>query len=251
MLDSNNNVLASFTYGRGVAPMSMRTNGHDFFFHTDALGSVVALTDINGNIVETYEYEAFGKAVVTDVQGNTHRESTVGNPFMFAGAEFDPETGFYHMGFRYYGPDTGRFIVEDPLGFDGGNFNLYSYVSDAPTQYTDPSGLIYMDNPPGWPKTHSGSPVQMDPAKEAQCYENLFVDIFGGEFTDAGLAGAAGATIGPTAFAVCSAVSTASALQQFSKCLQGAVISGPTGPTTMGPPVGPIPGPVGPVIKPR
>lgn len=137
-LDANNNLLTFFTYGPvGVAPVSMRSSGQDFFFHTDALGSVVALTDINGNIVETYEYEAFGKAVVTDAQGNTHNQSTVGNPFMFAGIEFDSETGLYHMGFRYEGPETGRFLQEDPVA----SINQFAYAGNNPTLLIDPLGL--------------------------------------------------------------------------------------------------------------
>jgi RHS repeat-associated protein len=143
ILDGNNNLLTSFTYGLGVAPISIRSNGQDYFFHTDALGSVVALTDINGNIVETYQYEAFGKALIKDAQGSTHSQSTVSNPFMFAGAEFDPETGLYHMGFRYYGSESGRFLQEDYIP----SIDQYVYAHNNPTLLVDPLGLCPTDNP--------------------------------------------------------------------------------------------------------
>ncbi|MAZ48553.1 MAG: hypothetical protein CME65_08315 [Halobacteriovoraceae bacterium] len=43
---------------------------------------------------------------------------------------------------RYYNPDTGRFLSEDPIGFLGRDFNLYRYVGNRPTRYTDPTGLF-------------------------------------------------------------------------------------------------------------
>jgi uncharacterized protein RhaS with RHS repeats len=48
---------------------------------------------------------------------------------------------------RYYAPNTGRFFQEDPIGFAGGDDNLYQYVFDNPERYTDPLGLY------GWDKS--------------------------------------------------------------------------------------------------
>jgi len=149
ILDGNNNVLAQLTYLPGLsAPLAMivpQTSRTDFmpgtyFFHTDAQGSVIALTDSNGNVVETYEYDAFGRAVIKDAEGNTHSQSTIGNPFMYAGTFYDAETGLCHMGFRDLDPDTGRFLQEDPIGFEGGQINLYVYVADSPMNFVDPTG---------------------------------------------------------------------------------------------------------------
>lgn len=55
--------------------------------------------------------------------------------------EFDAETGLIHMGFRDYDPETGRFLQEDPIGFAGGDVNLYAYVHNNPIRYVDPLGL--------------------------------------------------------------------------------------------------------------
>ena len=58
----------------------------------------------------------------------------------FTGREWDPGTGFYYYRARYYDPKLGRFISEDPIGFQGG-LNFYTYVLNNPTNFTDPSGL--------------------------------------------------------------------------------------------------------------
>jgi RHS repeat-associated protein len=50
--------------------------------------------------------------------------------------------GFYYMRARYYDPQVGRFISEDPIGFDGGDVNLYAYVSNNPINLVDPDGRL-------------------------------------------------------------------------------------------------------------
>jgi RHS repeat-associated protein len=141
---NGDSLLALFTNGPGLAePLIMhKAGGADLYYHADALGSIVALTDNNGNVVETYSYQAFGRPTIKDGSGNAISVSAVGNPFMYAGTEYDPETGFYHMGFRYLDPDTGRWTQEDPIGFGGGEANLYSYVHNSPIRYIDPLGLV-------------------------------------------------------------------------------------------------------------
>jgi len=67
----------------------------------------------------------------------------VPQPFKFVGqygvmAETD---GFYYMRARYYDPEVGRFISEDPMGFDGGDVNLYAYAGNNPVMLVDPLGL--------------------------------------------------------------------------------------------------------------
>jgi RHS repeat-associated protein len=55
-----------------------------------------------------------------------------------------PRNGFYYMRARYYDPSVGRFISEDPIGFDGGDVNLMAYVQNNPVSFADPSGLSYL-----------------------------------------------------------------------------------------------------------
>jgi len=65
-------------------------------------------------------------------------------PFKFVGklGVMAEANGFYYMRARYYDPVVGRFISEDPLGFDGGDVNLYVYGSNNPTLYVDPEGTF-------------------------------------------------------------------------------------------------------------
>jgi RHS repeat-associated protein len=60
--------------------------------------------------------------------------------FRFAGREYDQRTGLYYMRARYYDPQMGRFLSEDPIGIAGG-LNLYAYAEDEPVNQSDPLGL--------------------------------------------------------------------------------------------------------------
>ncbi|HWZ43831.1 MAG TPA: RHS repeat-associated core domain-containing protein, partial [Candidatus Saccharimonadales bacterium] len=62
------------------------------------------------------------------------------NPFQYTGRDFDSETGLRYYRARYYDPVVGRFISEDPTGFDAG-INFYAYVSNRPTGLRDPGGM--------------------------------------------------------------------------------------------------------------
>jgi len=87
--------------------------------------------------VEGYTYDTFGKF---QRFGNA-----VMNTYGFTGREYDAETGLYYYRARYYDPETGRFISKDPIGFAGGDANLYNYVLGDPVNWGDPWGLKYGD----------------------------------------------------------------------------------------------------------
>jgi RHS repeat-associated protein len=100
-------------------------------FLTDAVGSTVALTNSSGSALASYVYEPFGNATLAS--------GSSANPYQYTGRENDG-TGLYYYRARYYAPTLGRFISEDPIGFNGGGANLYAYAGNSPTNLRDPSG---------------------------------------------------------------------------------------------------------------
>ncbi len=86
-----------------------------FYEHYDGLGSVVAISDVNGNVVEKYSYDVFGEATIRDANDDIRTTSAYGNSRMFTGREFDSETGLYYYRARYYNPAIGRFLQADPV----------------------------------------------------------------------------------------------------------------------------------------
>ena len=107
------------------------------YVHTDALGSVVAITDAGGIVIERNEYEPFGydQTGIKDGPGYTGHVS-------------DASTDLSYMQQRYYDPEIGRFLSVDPVGADasaGVNFNRYSYANNNPYRFTDPDGRQYRE----------------------------------------------------------------------------------------------------------
>jgi len=102
------------------------------WFLKDRLGSVKALTNGSGQMIEAFDYSVFG------VPNNP--STTIG----FTGREFDQETGLYYYRARYYEPSLGKFLSSDPLGFDAGDYNLSRYVMNDPLGYVDPTGMVVL-----------------------------------------------------------------------------------------------------------
>ncbi|WP_205981813.1 RHS repeat-associated core domain-containing protein, partial [Pseudomonas viridiflava] len=103
-----------------------------YYFHTDQIGTPLEMTDIDGQIVWQATYKAWGSLVALTV-------NEVEQNLRFQGQYFDEETWLHYNTFRYYDPEVGRFITQDPFGLDGG-FNLYGYCRN-PVAWIDPLGL--------------------------------------------------------------------------------------------------------------
>jgi RHS repeat-associated protein len=123
------------------------------FYYQNTLFSVYALADTSANIVEGYEYDAYGKqtvftapglAGVSSFSGLTNASpggsSQFANPFLFTGRRLDDETNLYYYRARFMDPVQGRFLQRDRLGYADG-MGLYEYVNDRVTHSTDPLGL--------------------------------------------------------------------------------------------------------------
>jgi len=133
--DDSNQLLSRYIHGDGIdSVLSMERGNEVYYYLADHLGSVRQIVDETGNTVNSYQYDSYGRRTVLQEQ--------VSNPFGYTGREYDSESGFYFYRARYYNPQTGRFISEDPIGLAGGDPNLYAYVRNNPTNTVDPSGLF-------------------------------------------------------------------------------------------------------------
>src|SRR5215831_16459594 len=134
-LNSNWSVATTYLNDLGIDNHLRQTNATtgSSYFLTDHLGSTAAFADANGNLVEQISYDSFGN-------GAASGRSRYG----FAGRERDPDTGLLYNRARFYDPQIGRFISEDPLGLAGG-LNAYAYTRNNPLTRKDPSGLYDID----------------------------------------------------------------------------------------------------------
>lgn len=143
--DNGGTQLAAMAYGAAVdEPIFRWAAGYILsYYQQDALGNVTALTDLSGIPVESYRYDAFGKATIFDPYLLVRAVSFFGNPYLFTGREFLPEVDLYLYRNRAYSAEVGRFLQTDPIGFSAGDVNLYRYVDNAPTNHSDPFGLAW------------------------------------------------------------------------------------------------------------
>jgi RHS repeat-associated protein len=129
--DQTGNITAKYTHGPNIdEPLAVQQRTNTYYYHADGLGSITALSNSSGNIVQTYSYDSFGNMTAT---GNIRQ------PYAFTGREYDAETSMYFYRARYYDPKVGRFVTKDPIGFAGG-INVYAYVENNPVRFKDPKG---------------------------------------------------------------------------------------------------------------
>jgi RHS repeat-associated protein len=128
------------------------STGEQAFHHYDARGHCTLLTGSDGNILEQYEYDAFGWPYFYDANGNSigaydsvqnlwEGYSQFGNRFLFTGREWISDLKLYDYRNRMYQPELGRFMQPDPKEFGAGDYNLYRYCHNDPINKSDPTGL--------------------------------------------------------------------------------------------------------------
>ena len=133
--DNAGNISNYYIYGLGLISKITAT-GQRYTYHYDTLGSTVAITDDSDNVTEKYAYDEFGKALGIS--------ETTPNPFRYVGryGVMDEGNGYLFMRARYYDDEAGKFVSKDPLGFGGGDLNVYGYVGGNPMVGIDPEGLM-------------------------------------------------------------------------------------------------------------
>ncbi|NMB76291.1 MAG: RHS repeat-associated core domain-containing protein [Myxococcales bacterium] len=134
-LDSGGQVTSRFIYGTKVnVPEYMRKSSTLYRIITDQLGSVRLVVNAStGAVAQRMDYDEFG--IVTN-------DTNPGfQPFGFAGGLYEPDTKLTRFGARDYDAETGRWVTKDPIGFGGGDANLYGYVVADPINKQDTHGL--------------------------------------------------------------------------------------------------------------
>jgi RHS repeat-associated protein len=135
-LDGNNQIVSRFVYATGAnVPDFMIKGGATYRLIKDHLGSPRLVVDIATNtVIQQMDYDVWGKVI---------QDSNPGfQPFGFAGGLYDRDTGLVRFGARDYDAETGRWTAKDPIGFAGGDTNLYGYVLGDPVNWVDPFGLL-------------------------------------------------------------------------------------------------------------
>lgn len=134
-LDGSGNLVARFVYAdRENVPSYLVKGGQTYRILSDHLGSPRLVVDAaTGEIAQRMDYDEFG---------NVTQDTNPGfQPFGFAGGIYDRDTQLTRFGARDYDAKTGRWTAKDPIGFAGGNTNVYGYVGGKPLSYIDPYGL--------------------------------------------------------------------------------------------------------------
>ena len=145
-VDAAGNLLRSYTHGPGIDDLLTMTvhdgtNATTYAYVKDRMGTVLALVDEAGEIVESYDYDAWGNVLgVFDAIGDPIPMSVIGNRYLFQGRDYSWATGLYHFRARWYDPVTGRWLSKDPIGIAGG-LNLYVAFENNPSSYYDYTGL--------------------------------------------------------------------------------------------------------------
>ena len=133
-LDENQNITQLKVLGMGIkgdigAAVAIEIDNQTYAPLHDLQGTIYALIDRDKNLVESYNFNAFGEE-----SENSHI-----NPWRFSSKRFS--NGLIYFGKRFYDPLLKRFITKDPLGFKDGR-NAYAYVQNSPLNRLDLFGLI-------------------------------------------------------------------------------------------------------------
>jgi len=207
-LDENDHIRKLFIYSdKANVPSHMitytaaGTEDKQYRIVPDLLGSVRLVYDLaTGNEIQRIDY---------DVWGNITSDTNPGfQPFGFAGGLYDQKTKLTRFGARDYDAETARWTAKDPIGFNGGDTNLYGYVLNDPVNFIDPYGEV------AWVAAGAviGAAVNVAATYIAayRAGESVSARQFAAAAVSGAYAGAAGAIAGPLGGSVARALGAAS-----------------------------------------
>lgn len=145
--EEKNGQIIHYIYNEQNQLVGFEHQQSKYFYVRDLLGVIRNVIDINGSIVVTYKYDAWGNHKVYDSSNAENTSSSfIGNinPFRYKGYYYDVETDWYYLQSRYYSPLFSRFInMDHTLYLEPGNvdgINLFAYCANNPIHGVDPSG---------------------------------------------------------------------------------------------------------------
>ena len=106
-------------------PLAVRVNGETYCYHTDRLGTVLAMTDRAGEVAWKADYSAFGKARI--------QVERVSQPLRLLGHYYDAETGLHYNLCRLLDAQLGRYLTPDPIRYEAGSSNFYTFANNDPS----------------------------------------------------------------------------------------------------------------------
>jgi len=129
----NGTTTVQYSYGHDL--LSQNRNDEFKFYLYDGLGSTRGLSNSEGDVTDSYDYEAFGEVL--------NETGTTDNNYKFTGEQFDSSLDQYYLRARYYDQGVGRFTQQDTYmgnNHDPVSLHKYLYANADPVTYTDPTG---------------------------------------------------------------------------------------------------------------
>ena len=140
-----------------------------YWYHPDHLGSSSYITNVEGIVTQHMEYMPYGESLVEEHQ------NSINTPYKFNGKELDDESGNYYYGARYYNPKFSFWLSVDPLAEKFYDTSPYTYVSNNPLRYIDPTGMSQEDIIIHYKDNKGNSQTHTYKYGEEYCGSNEFV----------------------------------------------------------------------------
>lgn len=135
-----NGTTKSYVFGNSIDEIIlMKYDNSVYYYHTNHLGSTMAISDSHGTLKEKLDYGIYGKPSFYNDKGESITESSINNSILYSGHEYDSEIEASFFRNRHLSNKLGRFFQKDNLIYKDG-LNDYTYVCNSPIKYVDPYG---------------------------------------------------------------------------------------------------------------